>query len=211
MTTSPQHGYLEIQSITLDDEYNSKVFDQSTINAEKMFYIQAGVNQSSDFFIFDVTNGITWLRDLKLKIIIIPENLYISTRTILVEEGGSVALSPDDMVPFSEFYYGKILEYKILQQPQFGNIKSGKSSKVNRFTQKQLEAGIIMYYHNGSENSSDTILLIAVARNKESVPFYLHVAILPVNDEIPQVVTNTGLQMWTGGRSPIRRTDLSKN
>ncbi|XP_055711491.1 chondroitin sulfate proteoglycan 4 [Phlebotomus papatasi] len=208
VTTSPQHGYLEIQSITLDDEYNSKVFDQSTINAEKMFYIQAGVNQSSDFFVFDVTNGITWLRDLKLKIIIIPENLYISTRTILVEEGGSVALSPDDMIPFSEFYYGKILEYKILQQPQFGNIKSGKSSKVNRFTQKQLEAGIIMYYHNGSENSSDTILLIAVARNKESVPFYLHVAILPVNDEIPQVVTNTGLQMWTGGRSPIRRTDL---
>ncbi|GAB0098883.1 chondroitin sulfate proteoglycan 4 [Sergentomyia squamirostris] len=208
VTTSPQHGYLEIQSITLDDEYNSKVFDQSTINAEKMFYIQAGVNQSSDYFVFDVTNGITWLRDLKLKIIIIPENLYISTRTILVEEGGSVALSPDDTVPFSEFYYGKILEYKILQQPQFGNIKSGKSSKVNRFTQKQLEAGVIVYNHNGSENSSDTILLIAVARNKESVPFYLHVAILPVNDEIPQIVTNTGLQMWTGGRSAIKKSDL---
>ena len=72
---SPQHGYLEIQSITSDDEYNSKVFDQSTINSEKMFYIQAGVNQSSDFFMFDVTNGIYWLKDLVLKIVIIPENL----------------------------------------------------------------------------------------------------------------------------------------
>lgn len=87
VTTSPQHGYLEIQSITSDDEYNCKVFDQSTINSEKMFYIQAGVNQSVDHFIFDVTNGITWLRGLMLKIVIIPENLYIQTQNVSVEEG----------------------------------------------------------------------------------------------------------------------------
>lgn len=87
VTTSPQHGYLEIQSITSDDEYNSKVFDQSTINSEKMFYIQAGVNQSSDYFMFDVTNGIYWLKDLILKIVIIPENLYVKTVKLFVEEG----------------------------------------------------------------------------------------------------------------------------
>lgn len=63
------------------------MFDQSTINSEKMFYIQAGVNQSVDHFVFDVTNGITWLRGLSLKIIIIPENLYIQTRNVSVEEG----------------------------------------------------------------------------------------------------------------------------
>lgn len=78
---------MEIQSITSDDEYNCKVFDQSTINSEKMFYIQASVNQSSDYFIFDVTNGITWLKDLMLKIIIIPENMYINTRAVVVDEG----------------------------------------------------------------------------------------------------------------------------
>lgn len=87
VTTPPQHGYLEIQSITSDDEYNCKVFDQATINSEKMFYIQAGVNQSVDHVTFDVTNGITWLHGLSLKIIIIPENLYIQTRNISVEEG----------------------------------------------------------------------------------------------------------------------------
>lgn len=87
MSTQPQHGYLEIQSITSDDEYNSKVFDQSTINSEKMFYIQAGVNQSLDYFTFDVTNGITWLRDLVMRIVIIPEHLYMRTNTIVVEEG----------------------------------------------------------------------------------------------------------------------------
>lgn len=52
-----------------------------------MFYIQAGVNQSVDHFTFDVTNGITWLRGLVLKIVIIPENLYIQARNLSVDEG----------------------------------------------------------------------------------------------------------------------------
>ncbi|XP_058818725.1 chondroitin sulfate proteoglycan 4 [Topomyia yanbarensis] len=208
VTTQPQHGYLEIQSITTDDEYNSKVFDQSTINSEKMFYIQAGVNQSSDCFTFDVTNGITWLRDLMMRIVIIPEHLYIRANVVIVEEGKSTKVQPSDMTPYSEYYNGKILEYKILTHPSHGSIKSGKSSKVNRFTQKQLEAGVITYVHNGSENSSDTIRLVALGRNKESVPFNLNIQILPINDEVPQLVTNTGMHMWIGGKSMIQSTDL---
>lgn len=113
------------------------------------------------------------------------------------------------MSPFSEYYLNKILEYKIIQQPSFGNVKSGKS-KINRFTHKQLEAGQIQYVHDGSENSTDFIRLIAIARSKESVPYDVFIDILPVNDEIPQIVTNTGLQMWVGGRALIKNSDLSK-
>lgn len=113
------------------------------------------------------------------------------------------------MQPFSEYYVGKILEYKIVQQPTFGNIRAGKS-KVNRFTHKQLEAGNVHYIHDGSENSTDTIKFVAIARNKESVPYDLHINIMPINDELPRLVTNTGLQMWVGGRGVIKDTDLSK-
>lgn len=114
-----------------------------------------------------------------------------------------------DMVPYSDYYRGKILEYRILQQPSFGDIKS-ETSKVNRFTHKQLEAGTIYYVHDGSENSTDVIRLVAIARSKESIPFDFYINIIQVNDEKPQVVTNTGLQMWVGGRSPIKNSDLSK-
>lgn len=113
------------------------------------------------------------------------------------------------MVPYSDYYRGKILEYRILQQPVFGDIKADKS-KVNRFTYKQLESGSIYYIHDGSENSTDVIKFVAIARNKESVPYDLYITINPVNDEKPQIVTNTGLQMWVGGRAPIKNTDLSK-
>lgn len=174
-----------------------------------MFYIQAGVNQSIDSFTFDVTNGITWLRGLTLKIVIIPENLYIQVRNVSVEEGKTFKLDPNDVIPYSDYYRGKIYEYRIMQQPSFGDIKSG-SSKVNRFTHKQLESANIQYVHDGSENASDVVRFIAVARNKESVPFDLHISIIQINDEIPLIVTNTGLQMWIGGTATIRKTDLSK-
>lgn len=96
-------------------------------------------------------------------------------------------LEPMDMVPYSDYYRGKILEYRILQQPAFGDIKS-ETSKVNRFTHKQLESGTIYYVHDGSENSTDVIRLVASARNKESVPFDFYITIIQVNDEKPQVM-----------------------
>ncbi|XP_068150661.1 chondroitin sulfate proteoglycan 4 [Drosophila tropicalis] len=207
VTSSPMHGYLEMQSMSFDDEYNCKVFDQSSVNTEKMFYIQAGVNQSTDYFIFDVTNGITWLRQLMLKIVIIPEKLYMHTNILSVVEGKTVQLNPTDIQPYSEYYRGKILEYILTITPNSGHIVAG-NSKVKRFTQKQLEQGSIQYVHNGSENATDTITMVAMARNKESVPFELEVAVVPVNDEEPMMVTNTGLQVWNGGRYVIKNTDL---
>ncbi|XP_046806667.1 chondroitin sulfate proteoglycan 4 [Lucilia cuprina] len=207
VTSSPLHGYLEMQSMSFDDEYNCKVFDQLAINTEKMFYIQAGVNQSTDYFVFDVTNGITWLRNLMLRIVIIPEKLYMHSNVISVVEGKTVQLSASDIQPFSEYYRGKILEYIITINPTSGYIMAA-NSKVKRFTQKQLDQGSIQYIHNGSENSTDTMTIIATARNKESEPFELEFSIIPVNDELPMVVTNTGLQVWNGGRYVIRYTDL---
>lgn len=101
--------------------------------------------------------------------------------------GKALKLEPMDMVPYSDYYRGKILEYRILQQPAFGDIKS-ETSKVNRFTHKQLESGTIYYVHDGSENSTDVIRLVASARNKESVPFDFYITIIQVNDEKPQVI-----------------------
>ncbi|XP_055851625.1 chondroitin sulfate proteoglycan 4 [Episyrphus balteatus] len=207
VTTSPIHGYLEMQSMSFDDEYNCKVFDQSAINTNKMFYIQAGVNQSSDYFVFDVTNGITWLRNLMLKIIIIPERLYMTTNAVIVVEGKTTQISATDIQPFSEYYKNKILEYKITESPFSGFVMAG-NSKVKRFTQKQLELGTIQYVHNGNENSTDSITLIALARSKESVPFVLNISVIPVNDEIPYVAINTGLQVWHGGKYTIKSSDL---
>ena len=68
----PLHGYLEIDPPSLTSN-TVTVFDQATINEGRLHYIQSISNQSSDSFIFDVTNGISSLNDLVFHFTILPK------------------------------------------------------------------------------------------------------------------------------------------
>ena len=70
----PLHGYLEIDPPSLTSN-TVTVFDQATINEGRLHYIQSISNQSSDSFIFDVTNGISSLNDLVFHFTILPKVL----------------------------------------------------------------------------------------------------------------------------------------
>lgn len=131
------------------------------------------------------------------------------SKTKILIPGKTVQITPQDLQPFSEYYKNKIVEYKIITSPFSGFIMAGNSN-VKRFTQKQLESGSIQYVHNGSENATDVVSLVAMARNKESVQFDLQISVIPVNDEVPMIVTNTGLQVWNGGVYAIKHSDLSE-
>ena len=65
----PLHGYLEVDRD--ENEYEDMVtgrspnllppevhlFDQSAIDEQRLHYIQSGANQSSDYFVFDISKG----------------------------------------------------------------------------------------------------------------------------------------------------------
>lgn len=54
----------------------------------------------------------------------------MKTQDLHVEEGKSVRFEHEYMKPYSEYFVGKIIEYKILELPKHGTVRSGKSSKV---------------------------------------------------------------------------------
>ncbi len=88
------HGYLEIDPPSSALTSNGvSVFDQSIINEGRLHYIQSISNQSADSFVFDVTNGISSLYDLVFHLTILPKNLYIETRDLVVTEGKSAILT----------------------------------------------------------------------------------------------------------------------
>lgn len=92
----PQHGYLEVDHDGADYEDDpaavvvnvgarshppeTNIFNQSIIDENRLHYIQSGANQSSDYFIFDVSNGVMTLTNLTFKISIIPKSIYLLTR-----------------------------------------------------------------------------------------------------------------------------------
>ena len=52
--------------------------------------------------------------------------------------------------------------------------------------------------------------LVASTGTKTSMPATLIIRILPVNDEMPVLVNNTGLEVWAGSTSPITNRHLGK-
>ena len=56
----------------------------------------------------------------------------------------------------------------------------------------------------------DQMTLVASGGMKTSMPATLIINILPVNDEMPVLVNNTGLEVWAGATSPITNRHLGK-
>ena len=66
------------------------------------------------------------------------------------------------------------------------------------------------YFHNGADTLNDKFTLVARTSTKTSVPATVNIQIIPVNDEVPRIVNNTGVEVWAGSSAIITTTDLSK-
>ena len=84
------------------------MFDQSVINEGRLHYIQAISNQTADHFTFDVTNGISELKDLVFHFTILPKTLYVETRELIATEGGEATLTTHNLHVITDYYVDKI-------------------------------------------------------------------------------------------------------
>lgn len=207
----PKYGYLEVQSneenhsdetTREDDESTSLVrhFDQSMVNEARVYYVQSSSNQTRDSFVVDVTNGVTWARGLTVNFIIIPDKVYLETTNLTVVEGKTVALAASNFRVITTYFAGKITDYKIITKPNHGSIiDSTKNNQIKKFSQKHLNAGVIIYKHNGDESLTDYFRLTVTAGDKTSQPIDLWINVQPVNDEVPVLVNRSVITVWQGG------------
>ncbi|XP_033328605.2 chondroitin sulfate proteoglycan 4-like protein [Megalopta genalis] len=214
----PQNGYLELQ---IHDEHTEearedyignavKSFDQKLVNEGRVFYVQSVINQTNDKFVVDATNGITWLHDLNVNFVIVPEKLYVEAKSLVVIEGKSTVLDEKSFVILTPYYSGKVTDYRVTEKPKHGTVLDAtKNTQVKKFSQKHLAAGTILYKHNGDESSKDSFKMVLVAGDKTSEPFDVWVNVQPVNDELPVLINRTKLYVWQGGSIPVTSTNLA--
>jgi hypothetical protein len=157
----PQFGYLEIEpmgtttsSLSAEDataaNFNTNslevtFFDQATVDAGRLHYVQAASNATKDHVILDVTNGIWSMRGLWLKIVVVPKHVYVQGGELSVAEGGLVPLTRAHVAILTEYYATRVSEFKVTKAPKAGKLllvkEGGKMAPIGRFTSRQLEAG----------------------------------------------------------------------
>ena len=147
--SEPKHGYLEIDPpsfSTIDSNQpvlplSVNTFSQAAIDEGRLHYVQSMSNQTSDTFIFDVTNGISSLSGLVFHFLIIPKDIYIETRAVHVTEGEEAFLSLDNIHVLTSYYEDKIADFLLVSAPRHGSLVATDSRRqnVSMFTVAQLK------------------------------------------------------------------------
>ena len=132
--------------------------------------------------------------------------MVTKNKELVLFEGQSRLISSEDNLQISD--KDNIEDVKIYI---VGGLRHGElyvNRKVARwFVPTDLDNGTIIYQHDNSDTYSDNIILNATDGN-QYVEFVFLINIIPVDDEMPVVVCNTGLELEKGGSAVIDEYSL---
>ncbi|KAK7169865.1 hypothetical protein R3I94_000184 [Phoxinus phoxinus] len=232
LVAPPQFGYIEnilpspgfeksnmgisIASFTYRDVLNGHIN-----------YVQSRhqrMEPTTDQIMLHVSDGKQQSSSVPFYIIISPTNDEIPdflARNITVREGDMRELDPSIISAVDLDVPRDRLMFSIVQQPQHGSImsvplgndvthyKRGSEIPVEHFTMDDLRSGMtLMYMHDDSESEQDGFI-VQLSDGKHQLQKHVRVKVLPVNDEEPQIIRNTGLEMEAGESRLISSAVLS--
>ncbi|XP_074153019.1 LOW QUALITY PROTEIN: chondroitin sulfate proteoglycan 4 [Sminthopsis crassicaudata] len=215
VTDSPRAGYLVTVSQgasaneppSLDPVHS---FTQEDVNEGRVLYLHSQADGWTDRFTLDVASSVgTTLEGVQVELQVLPVTIPLEIQNFSVPEGGAHTLAPP-VLRVTGPYFPTLtgLEFLVLEPPQHGTIKKGdtpQDENLSTFTWKEVEQKLIHYVHDGSETLMDSFVLVANASeiDRQSQPVSFSITVLPLNDQVPTLPVNTGVQMWEGAIAQI--------
>uniref|UniRef100_A0A8C1JDA4 FRAS1-related extracellular matrix protein 1 n=1 Tax=Cyprinus carpio TaxID=7962 RepID=A0A8C1JDA4_CYPCA len=220
LVAPPQFGYIEnvlpspgfeksntgisIASFTYRDVLNGHIN-----------YVQSRhqrIEPTTDQLMLHVSDGKQQSSSVPFYIIIHPTNDEIPdflARNITVREGDVKELYPDIISAVDLDVPREHLMFSIVQQPQHGSIMSVPHGNGVTSIYLTLSSGMtLMYVHDDSESEQDGFI-VQLSDGKHKLQKHVRVKVLPVNDEEPQLIRNTGIEMEAGESRLISSAVLS--
>ena len=147
---------------------------------------------------------------IRLLIQVWPRNtlspMVTKNKELVLFEGQSRIISSTDNLQILDKDNINDVKIYVVGGLQYGELYVNK--KVARwFTPRDLDNGTIIYQHDNSDTYSDTIILNATD-GKQYIEFVFVINIIPVDDEMPVVVCNTGLELEKGKSAIIDEYSL---
>ncbi|KAJ7332654.1 hypothetical protein JRQ81_014834, partial [Phrynocephalus forsythii] len=237
LETSPQYGYLENILPAPGHEksnegLNISMFTFQSLKDGYVNYIQLKhkcLEPTSDSFMVSVSDSLHKSIAVPFYIIIAPVNDEIPRlhlRNITVMEGDIGRMEPGTISAEDFDVPQDLLRFYIAAPPRHGLILNGiygreidpykqirptvfhPHFKVHSFTLEELKQGLmLMYMHDDTESLEDSFT-IQLTDGKHTVQGTLYIYIMPVNDEIPHLSRNTGLEVEIGRNKVISSVSL---
>nr|XP_023676697.1 FRAS1-related extracellular matrix protein 1 [Paramormyrops kingsleyae] len=209
LVSPPQFGYIEnILPSPGFEKSNMGIsiatFTYGDVKNGHVNYVQSRhqrTEPTADQFMVRVSDGIRQSSDTPFYIIIRPTNDEVPdflTRNITVGEGHSKGLDPTILDAVDLDVPRDRLSFSIIEQPLHGALTANTGTAMHDFTMDELRNGMtITYAHDDSETTVDGFT-IQLTDGKHQLRKRVEVTVLPINDELPHIIRNTGIEVDMG-------------
>ncbi|XP_041636155.1 FRAS1-related extracellular matrix protein 1a [Cheilinus undulatus] len=175
-----------------------RLFTQHAVNFMKVAYmppiIDIGPYPQYIQFVLSVTNHLgKTVTGICFNITVVPvdnQPPQVITNLVTVDEGGEATVGPDHLLLSDVDSLEEILRVELQKEPQHGALQLGGFALKpgQAFTVQDLKNLKVRYTHDGSETLEDNIEFTATD-GTNSVSFVVPVKVIPINDEVPVLVS----------------------
>nr|CAB3234042.1 chondroitin sulfate proteoglycan 4 [Phallusia mammillata] len=217
VTSQPSYGILATNNSGVV-KYSVQEFSQWEINHGRVMYIQNqnvsfDVVEPVDTFTYDVSNGVLSLENVTSRVEIIPITIPLRSGNFSVAEGKSRVLVSDFLYIASPHFSNLELDVIVVTQPRHGRLESSRQADVAlaRFSWRLVLAEFVFYVHDGSDTLQDSyeLRVETVDNERRSSVVSTFIEVIPVNDQIPYMVNNTGMTVWVNSVTVVSSDFLS--
>ena len=201
----PRNGFVEkTNSDSTDVKQGQPIssFSVGDVRAGNIYYVQSihrSVEPRQDKFNIQCTDGKNTANPVQMNVVIRSKNdeePNVAVRGFRINEGGEIVIDTPVINAVDGDEPEDILTAKITREPKHGAIirksRTGKA-KVQNFTLDNIESNsAIFYVHDDSESKVDSFEIV-VTDGVHEVRKVVPIDIIPVDDEAPRLIVNSGL------------------
>uniref|UniRef100_A0A672LVH6 FRAS1-related extracellular matrix protein 2-like n=1 Tax=Sinocyclocheilus grahami TaxID=75366 RepID=A0A672LVH6_SINGR len=204
ITRAPIRGHLECTDVP---GMPISLFTQLQLAGNKIYYIHTADDEvKMDSFEFEVTDGYNPVfRTFRVSITDVDNKKPVVTiHGLVVNEGENKLITPFELTVEDRDTVDHLLKFTITQVPVHGKLLFNNTRPVTSFTKQDLNENMIRYKHDGTESASDSFSFTVTDGTHTDFyvfpdtvyatrkPQMMKITIYPVDNGVPQVVTNKG-------------------
>uniref|UniRef100_A0A3P8SR40 FRAS1 related extracellular matrix 2b n=1 Tax=Amphiprion percula TaxID=161767 RepID=A0A3P8SR40_AMPPE len=204
ITRAPMRGHLEC---TDTPGMPISSFTQLQLAGNKIYYIHTADDEvKMDSFEFEVTDGYNPVfRTFRISIADVDNKKPVLTvHGLVVTEGENKLITPFELTVEDRDTVDRLLKFTVTQIPVHGRLLFNNTRPVTFFTKQDLNENLISYKHDGTESAEDSFSFTVTDGTHTDFyvfpdtvfetrkPQVMKIAILPVDNGVPQVVVNKG-------------------
>ena len=199
------YGELQLRNVSLSADDS---FSQTDINSGLLAYkVSTGTRAFEE--VIELAASSSGAASISLLLTIMYDPILSITMDTLPAVEGGVAIISEEIINV-KYGVSDLIDFIILSQPKHGKVDLLDEVDLTSFTNDDIAGGSLMYVHDGSESTTDSISLVVMptAVHNVETTIVLNISIALTNDNTPVRTTPSVITVVDGMNTFLNSKDI---